>query len=313
MKTMWMGFAALALILTSCSKNETFENEASANAIRFRNLNDRLTTRAANDTNSNYGVYALLNNGTPAATGWFMDNQLVKGTDNSYSTLKFWPRVGTIDFYAYAPHASANLTLTGVAWNATTPTFGLSYTVPANADEDLTIAAPVTGASQATGQVGLVFSHMLSRFDFSAQLAQELVDDNFALTLNSVSVKVAYNSGTNSLSNPGTWSDLAGSGITYSGVSSYMIMPQPAIDTEITLNVTITHNGEDYFEGALKTYVLKAGDVKTADLFSNGTKYLFSALVGETTHDEDDDPIFNVISFTSTTSPWVDSPVSVNP
>ena len=308
-----MGFAAFALILTSCSKNETFDAKSPANAIDFRNLNDRITSRSANDTDDDYGVYAYLNNGNPTATDWFMDNQQVKGTANSYSPLKYWPKEGTVDFYAYAPHNSPTLNLTGVVWNAANPAFEIAYTVPAYADEDLTIATPVQGASQSTGQVVLGFSHMLSKFDFAVQLTQDLKDDNFAVTLNSVSVKVGSNSGKNSLATPGAWTNLGGSNITYSGGKSYMIMPQPAPGTELILDVSVTHNGEDYFTGTIKTYVIQAGDVKTSDTFVKGTKYLFSVTIGDLTEDGNGDPIFNVIFFNSLPSPWIDSSVSVNP
>lgn len=303
MKTMFMGLAALALLLVSCSQNEIFENAVPSNSIKFKNLNDRVSSRAANDNDENYGVYAVLNGGTPAATSWFMDNQQVDGTDNSYSPLKYWPTTGNIDFYAYAPYSSANISLTEVTWDALNPVFDVTYTVPAGADEDFTIVTPVKGAVQATGQVGLLFSHKLSKVGFTTELAQDLANDGFVLTLNSVTMKVAFNQGKNSLaSSTADWTDLAGSNVSYAGGSSYMIMPQPAPGTEITLNVSITHNGADYLINKdLKVIVLQASDLAN---FVKGTQYIFKVAVGDTTSDVDDNPVFNVISFTSSMSPW---------
>lgn len=308
MKKIMMGFAVLALTLTSCSKNDVFETESASNAIRFTNLNDLLTTKSANDNKDNYGIYAVLNGGMPAASGWFMGNQEVNGINNSYSPLKYWPKEGTVDFYAYAPYNSANISLTEVAWSASNPAFDITYTVPADADEDLTVAEPQKGMS--SSEVKLIFSHILSKVDFLANLSDDLKNDGFELELNFVAVKVAYNKGKNSISAPGSWSSLSlsGSDGTYSGANSYMIMPQPAPNTEITLNVTITHNGAEYFDGNLKTYVLQSENLTS---FDKMTRYLFTVTVGDTTSDSTDNPVFNVISFSSEIAPWDQSAISI--
>ena len=297
------GFAALTLLTISCVQNEILENQVPSNAITFANLNDRISSRAANDDDDDYGIYAYLNEGSPAASAWFMDNQQVDGDDNSYSPLKYWPIAGNLDFYAYAPYGSGNIDASGITWSATTPVFDITYTVPAAANEDFTIATPVTGAN--SGQVQLKFSHMLSKLDFSAELTDDLSNDGFVLTLDSVAVKVKSNEGNILLNKPGDdWTSLVNAATTYTGANSYMIMPQPAPDTEITLSVSITHNEEDYFIGkSLKTYVLNISDL--AD-FVKGNKYLFKVTVGDTTHDEGDDPVFNVISFKAETNPWAD-------
>lgn len=303
-----IGFAVLALLTTSCSQNDILENQAPSNVIKFVNLNDRISSRSANDSNSDYGIYAFLNNGNPAATTWFMNNQQIDGNDNSYSPLKYWPSTGNLDFYAYAPHSSGNLYLANIAWNATTPVFDVVYTIPANADEDFTIAAPVAAVN--SGQVQLLFSHMLSKLNFNAELSNDLSNDGFVLNLNSVKLKVVSNQGNISLKRPQDgWSNLTEDTTTYNGAKSYMIIPQPTPDTEITLNVSITHNGEDYFMNKeLKTYVLTGTGVAN---FAQGTQYLFKITVGDTTNDDDDNPVFNVINFTATSSPWVDNEIEL--
>lgn len=302
MKSKMIGFTILTLLATSCSQNEVFENQSSSNLIQFENLSDRITSRSANTDDSDYGIYAFLNGGIPVATTWFMENQQVDGSSNSYSPLKYWPLTGSLDFYAYAPHNSANLSLTGIAWNASTPVLNVVYTIPLEANEDFTIATPVKSAN--SGQVQLLFSHMLSKLTFNAELSDDLINDGFILTLNSVKLKVAANQGTTLLDKPADgWSALSGTNTSYSGANSYMIMPQPAANTEITLNVSISHNGEDYvINKDLKTYTLTGTEVAS---FVKGTQYLFKVMVGDTTTDENDDPVFNVISFNATLSPWI--------
>lgn len=302
MKKRLIGFAAISLILiTSCSKNETFERETPEKAIEFTNLNDRVPERAANDSMSNYGVYAVLNNGNPAATSWFMENLNINGQNNNYTPLKFWPKVGTIDFYSYAPFNSPNLNLSGVQWSGINPTFNFSYTVPASADEDFTIAAPILSTS--SGPVNLVFSHMLAKMSFEANLENTLLDDGFALTLNYATLSVKINEGESSLSSPTGWNHfVAPAKVTYTNRNTYLIMPQPASNFEITLNVTITHNGADYFSGNLKTSVLDS--IAGINDFEKGTNYHFTVTVGNLSQDEQGKPVFNIISFTSNITPW---------
>lgn len=297
-----IGFAAISFILiTSCSKNETDEKEMQGKVIEFTKLNDRVPNKAANDSTSNYGVYAVLKDGVPAATSWFMDNQEIDGKNNNYVPLKFWPKTGTIDFYSYAPFNSPNLVLSGVQWDTMAPTFDIIYTVPANADEDLTFATPVMGAS--TGPITFIFSHMLAKISFEANLENMLIDDGFEMTLNYVTLSVNYEEGENSLSSPAGWSHtVAPAKVTYSNRDTYLIMPQPANNLEVTTNVSIKHNGADYFSGNLKTSVLAS--IPNITSFDKGTNYHFTVTVGNLSQDDQGNPLFNVILFTSDITPW---------
>ena len=72
MDSKMIGLTILTLLATSCSQNEVFDNQTSSNLIRFENLNDRISSRSANTDDSDYGIYAFLNGGTPAATTWFI-------------------------------------------------------------------------------------------------------------------------------------------------------------------------------------------------------------------------------------------------
>ena len=71
MKKILMALAAAA-ILAGCSKNEQENVDGfTPKQIKFTNLNDKLT-RAANDGNDPYRVYAAWSGGT----GWFINDQV---------------------------------------------------------------------------------------------------------------------------------------------------------------------------------------------------------------------------------------------
>ena len=79
MRKILMALAAAA-ILAGCSKNEQENVDGfTPKQIKFTNLNDKLT-RAANDGNDPYRVYAAWSGGT----GWFINDQ-VSASDRSVS------------------------------------------------------------------------------------------------------------------------------------------------------------------------------------------------------------------------------------
>ena len=141
---------ATAIILASCSQAELEETSVGQKEIKFSNLNDKVT-RAANDNNSNYKVYAVWSGATNS--NWFI-NDVVDGTTNlPQNGPYYWPTTGTVDFYSWAPET---VTATG-----TYPALSIAYTVPTNAAEDFTIANPKTGLSAST--VAFEFAHKLAK------------------------------------------------------------------------------------------------------------------------------------------------------
>lgn len=117
---------AAAAILAGCSKNEQENVDGfTPKQIKFTNLNDKLT-RAANDGNDPYRVYAAWSGGT----GWFINDQ-VSASDVPSGGPYYWPASGSVDFYAWAP---ADVAATGAY-----PALSIAYEVPANANKDFTI------------------------------------------------------------------------------------------------------------------------------------------------------------------------------
>lgn len=207
MKKYLSGLTAIALLLASCSNDEdlSIAVESSGNAIEFRSLNDEKTSLrsvVANENNitsftvtawwdktktfdagtasTNYGdtdpdIGTYLFNAFNIARG----DASASGGAWDYSPKRYWPAdgKGMVDFYAYSPASSPNLS-TGLAdFEPQAPTNSvLTYTVPHinNAtlnpnnlpQEDFLVAKVL---EQNSGTVNLNFQHALSRVKFFAR------------------------------------------------------------------------------------------------------------------------------------------------
>lgn len=305
MKKMMMGLVACTLFITSCSQNEVTDNDQEQKLIGFNNLNDRLT-KAANDSESSYGVFAKYSI-TPST--WFMNDIVVDGTENTYSPAQYWPKTGTVDFYAYAPQGSSNIAIT----SSTVGNLPLTYTVPLTADEDFTIATPVTGATEATGTVALSFKHMLSKITVAADLTQDLKDAGYSVTFSSANVTVAKTTGATNLTTAADLGTTSGAATTYSGRKSYMFLPQGSVGVKIQLkDVTINYGSEVYLNKDLLEYTIETDKVSTNNFVSN-THYAVNFTIQETSKDSAGNPIFGgAIQFSSTLADWTDSTVAIN-
>lgn len=288
--------AAFAIALASCSKTET-QNPDTPKGIRFTNLNDKVVTRAANDANANYQVYAKWSGGT----GWYI-NDVVNGTTNlATGGVHYWPSTGTVDFYSWAPATSSSIVAT-----TTYPNLSIAYTVPANADEDFTIAAPVTGLS--SGTVAFQFAHQLSKITVSADLTQDLKDAGYSLTFTGGAANLVVNANGGTIDPAATtpaW--IANTtAATYSGALSYMILPQTSTGckVQVTGGITITKGGSTVFTGGLSEYTIAANDI-VGNQFLPGKQYQLSLVISDTSTEGGGGNIFgDAITFTAATTPW---------
>lgn len=287
MKKILMALAAAA-ILAGCSKNEQENVEGfTPKQIKFTNLNDKLT-RAANDGNDSYRVYAAWSGGT----GWFINDQ-VSASDVPSGGPYYWPASGSVDFYAWAP---ADVAATG-----TYPTLSIAYEVPANANKDFTIAAPQLGLT--SGTVGLAFSHMLAKITVTAQLHDDLSDAGYQLSTTGLTASLDVQSTGGTIDPTATtpaWASPNSTSATYAGAASYMIMPQSSVGckVKITAGITITKNGTTIYSGDLQQYTIATGNIP-ADEFEKGKHYLLKMIIDADSHGGGTDPIFNIIEFES--------------
>lgn len=288
--------AAFAIALASCSKKET-ENFDLPKGIRFSNLNDKVT-RAANDANANYQVYANWSSGTV----WYI-NDVVNGTTNLAQTgPHYWPTTGTVDFYAWAPASSSSIVAT-----TTYPSLSIAYTVPTDADEDFTIAAPVTGLS--SGTVAFQFAHMLSKITVSADLTQELKDAGYSLTFTGGAATLSVNSTGGTIDPTAAtpaWTSPNSTTTAYSGALSYMVLPQTSTGckVKITGGITITKGGNTVFTGGLSEYTIASNDI-TGNTFEKGKQYQLILVISDASTGGEGGNIFgDAITFTAQTTPW---------
>lgn len=276
--------AVMTTILVGCTKNET-GSPLSSREIKFTNLNDKVNTKAANDASDNYQVYAKWTGGT---TSWFI-NDVINGAGGNVnkpqSNVYHWPANGTVDFYSWAP---ASVTAT-----ATYPNISIAYTVPANADQDFTIAAPKTGMS--TGTVAFLFSHMLAKVSISVDLDQTLKDGGYSVTFTGGTATLGVRSTSATIdptSATPTWTGANTTTASYTGATSYMIMPQTSTGCTVQVNggVTLTKGGATLFTGGLSKYTIATGDVPS-NLFEKGKHYLLKMIISSSSTDNNGDPI----------------------
>ncbi|MGL4292782.1 MAG: fimbrillin family protein [Bacteroidales bacterium] len=351
MKKMIFSLAAVGL-LASCSQNEIQEMTEKSNEIKFSTLNDKVT-RAANDNKQPYQVYAksfgLTVLGTPT---WFIDDVLTSGDiqgNNLNSTdtptqMHYWPNVTNdwaIKFFAYAPKTAdaTNIVDKEVSYGSnklladiTTDDakVQLTYTVPTTAQEDFTIATPVTvtKAEQAANKnnVHFQFKHMLTKISIDVKLTDALNNAGYSVSYgaenkNTPSLTVIMVNGViDASAEEPEWSgltDKAGQGYdnndsgvnfnaltTYTGSVSYLILPQSSPHTSISLPVVIKKNGVIVFEGDV-TYTIKPDDMASNE-FLPGKNYGMNITInGESTTGPDGKPIFGPeITFSSEVADW---------
>ena len=343
MKKILFLFALIGALFASCSENEINDPNVIANddgAITFRTLRDKNVTRAANDNESPYMVYARLANGSD----WFIPGITVNET-GTYTSAYYWPGKSTVvDFYSYAPATGDGVALGDASATGGTDgvaTLPITFTVPTTANIDFTVATPVSKSqSQVTDNVvPLEFKHMLSKVVISAKLSTDLTGSGYALSTgytatlgvgNSIGTVDAA-SATAALTPASTKTSAS-----YAGYLTYYILPQvyvanttnwntsqgttedPAThngDCYVTLtNVTITNNGTTIFPttsgstgGTLKAYYLEKDDI-SSETFIAGTQYNFVITITDLAYDSGGEPVFNgKIEFSSTTATWGDA------
>lgn len=304
MKKVLLASAMIAL-MAGCSKNET-DMLPLLNEIAFSNLNDRVGTRAANASADDYRVFAA----TASGSEWYIDDTM-DGTRNTPAAGPYYwlQPVADIDFWGYAPaHA-------GVV-EKVFPEVSLVYSVPAGADEDLTIADKVTAQS---GTVMFTFRHVLSKITVSANLSEALATAGYSITTApTATVSVGVSKGTIRPTDPNPEWSAVSDPASYSGTVSYMVLPQNAEGTIIGLNgIVISKGGQEIFSGSLSPNVIPAGIV-AGDAFQKGKHYAVKIGITNVATDDNGDPVFgSEILFSASVADWdtaagTDTPLEQN-
>lgn len=338
--------ALLVGAITSCSQNEIIETSRSAKEIQFATLNDKVSTRAANDKAQPYKVYAKsfgLHLQGSSVMSWFVDDLLTtKDGIDTPSKVHYWPNLGLVEgepipwkirFFAYAPVPFA------AASSKVTPYYGsntslqnidsddafvrINYAVPSDAREDFTIATPVTvNQSQTSDPVHFGFKHMLSKVKLDIVLHQDLTNAGYTLQKGSTGIQVAKNNAQiEATSTAPVWSNIGGSESYYSRNEGheYYIMPQDIAANKLCfIDLRIFKSGALVFANRID-YTLKAADIIYGDADPNNGKFLpgkmynLTLTVTGTSGDGNGGDVFGPeINFTSEVADWgtaVDIPV----
>ena len=311
---------SLIALLTGCSNNESdFDTRFQEKEISFNTLRDKVIAKAANDSNNNYYVYAYIT----GHTNWYFDTSVDASTGE---TTYYWPQSGTVNFYSFCPVPTADNIVVGTTDPGTS--IPITYTVPATADQDFTICTPVLNQAAILTAVPLSFNHMLSKIYVQLVLDSELSSMYTLKDTWECDLFVLYTSGTTDAITGRATSDSTGWTLpttapdaltTYTNDSTFIIMPQPVINTNTPLglqitNVTIeTSNGDTYFVGPLEKVEFTSENISVND-FGAGKQYNLVLTITESSHGgTGNTSIFNgKITFSSSVASWTDVPIQIN-
>ncbi len=331
MKKLLFSVAILA-VAASCSKNEVVEMPQS-NAIGFSTLNDRVVSKAANDGNADFRVFA--DNG---GADWMIDDYVVNTTtiDGTAEAPAegpyYWPTdASAITFYAYAPYDSDGTNTVDPTESFTNGagSLSLAYTVPAGAQEDFTVATPVPYNPSAevdavaypeTGVVPFVFQHMLAKITVNVDLETEFSKTNTLASTAHTATFTATNVNKLVVDATGVAATTYSLVVTnndnvYSGKLSYYIAPQNFAGCILQLNdilVQQTNSEKAVFSGDMSEIVLDGSELSgsgTVDAFAAGNHYIFNVFISGTSTDDDGNKVLEV-KFTANNATWADNPDS---
>ncbi|MDH6355362.1 hypothetical protein M2132_001703 [Dysgonomonas sp. PH5-45] len=208
MKKLFLFASAIALVFASCSNDEDLGGSAGAGdgAIEFRTLMDKpssnLRTAITDETSIlSFTLTGIRTGGDYNGEYLFNGEGITRGEDGkwNYNPKRYWPKGEKIDFYAYSPSSSKNVT---VGITDYTSAKSITYTVPQisnkDAQEDFLVARSMqqNGGTNGTDPVVLNFHHALSRVMFFARTTQE----NVTYTIDKVELVNLNETGTLNLS-----------------------------------------------------------------------------------------------------------------
>lgn len=296
-------FAAAAIMMVGCSKDQVVSEMPQDNAINFgmyfgRDAQSRAAIMDLDDLKAqSFGVFAYYTDNSDYVEGTstpnFMFDQFVEhdGSAWTYSPLKYWPNEATdkLSFFAYAPHTSesnGNIALAAGFDNASASAPSITYTLDADQSKhvDLLWAAPVKNETKqtTTEKVHFIFKHAMSRIGFkSVAVIDEVngdnngeiddathsnaLDGNTKITLKSIKlIGNFYQGGTLNLAT-GAWSDYAAAAST-----EYNWATTDFLNDDVTTTKAVVLNDDKYltvlpYTGSQQIQIEVVYTVKTTD------------------------------------------------
>ena len=272
MKKVLLATAVAAMVFTSCSQNEEFENAGQVE-IGFNSIvkNSTRATEVNLDGLKNIGfkVYAYNTGTSQFGTGVLnkpiMENESVTWNADKWTSAKYyWPSTGKVQFFAYSSSKST-LTLTASETDKY-PTL-VDYTVPALASdqEDLLIAKAID-QTKASSTINFVFSHALTQVNFSIKGEDDLKYTVSEIKLSGIGNKGTYKyednswatvSGTETyacaLSSTTADNEVTGTTAKPVGTEPLMLLPQTLTNAKVIVSYVVTDsNGNEVYEAIEK-------------------------------------------------------------
>ena len=317
-KYLFLGFAAVALTLASCSNEETVKAPA-GKAISFGNAFVNNSTRSGadltNTTITEFGVYGYMGE----VGGEIFNNERVylDGTTWKYQNTQYWVPGKDYWFAALAPMTAATFEP-----GTTLPATGNFGTITYNNSQQLDLLYACqpkkTAAANANSPVAFTFDHMLSRtkFTFTNDATNSHVSFSVSnLKITSVPVKASINMAdatpawTPTADNTNSSMDytISNTAITTTGDAktnaseSRYLLSIPGQYT-VTFDVNVLQNGVDINGGTAYTKTVTIKDGSNNFNFQRGYSYNFTISLTFANVVEDTEEI----TFTATQNAWVD-------
>ncbi len=314
MKKTLLPVIAMAMLLSSCSKNEMVDaTAATSTPIGFSSYMGTTTKGVATDINTfkAFKVNAYHTTAEIAAVGaktqYITAGDVTCPSDTWTSADYFWPTTGNLSFYAYAPATDVVTYIAATA--ATMPS--IKYTTPADATKqaDVVVAATLNQTyANADAAVAMAFTHALTRVNFSATGA----DNAYNYNVTSLEVSNVLPNGTYTFGETPTW-NVSGTAIKCNYMAtavdvnatttplnadkaaSLMLIPQDASAITVTIAYTVSNgstvisNNTAVVTTLTETWVAGQNIRYNIKLTTNGKKITFKPSVtdwnGETTPD----------------------------
>ena len=196
-------------MIVACSNDDSEnQNQGSkqARTVGFKTFLDKTVTRGISTQpgklQQDFWTYAYYDSIGDRSTSIlkpnFMYNQRVVYNDStfSYSPTKYWPNSGDVNFYAWTPNTSANLTLTNPtsAISVGYPTFTYAVNNTIANQEDLLISA-AEDQDGTSGTVNFPFDHALTKVGFCARTLADYSASGVTVKIMSITLNSIVNSG----------------------------------------------------------------------------------------------------------------------
>ena len=262
-KNLLIAIAAAAVACIACNKTEvaTVESDAPITVGVYNGVMTKAPISGTTMPTSRQIIFSTYYNAVEGTSANYFQNILFTySTGTIWTTKKYWPLTGTLDFLGYT--MDNNSRVSGVSWGTNTAASVTMTLADNNANQDDLLVGGASALTAASNAV--VFKHAQALLTFNAKCSVAYnATTNLGITINDIKVNSSYHAGTVACTRTGgniafAWSNYSAQsnkslpGMTATnltttmsaigGTPGLMLPGQP--QTSITIYYTI-HNGKD--------------------------------------------------------------------